>query len=567
MTRARVLQLALGVLAVAYVVFHIAALFTDAVNWDELAFFQRAQDSLATGTLKGGGRPGLAVMPAIPFVTDCEHALTVARGMRMLWSAITFALLAGLFELLRRATRKTTWSWHTAALGTACLALVPLFLRWSLQVRTDQPAAAATVWAGVALLASRNRWWLSAVGGALAATGFLCSQKAVYVAALVGVIVLGDLYIDRSFVWRRELRRVAAAVAGGVLVLVLYHLLVSMFFAPATTVTLDRGLNALTWFRFLLRFRVYQDMVPTVLPQIALLVLVFAAAVRAFRRDTPERRALLVALVIVLLGIAVGRFHTASYPYFWITLGLFPACAIAIGYAGVRELLPRAHVPITAAAWVMMIVLAVKYRAETLEDTQQIQHETFALAERLPADLRGFNTDGLICRVDPDPLPVFFGVHMSTWFGGTEGPQHIEEFLREHRTRPVAFLMRTARVKFPRPIEAFWDAHYVRYRYSIWLAGQPITGSRGTSTELDLLVTGHYRWLANEGARVAVDGVELGPDQKIQLAAGKHVVVIRSDHADGSLVLAIDEPPGPAGPPFYHHMMTRELGGWRRDWW
>lgn len=568
MTRVRAIQLALGLLALAYATSHVIALFTDGVVWDEYAFLQRARESLATGSLQSGGRPGLAVMPALPFVAGCEDVMSVARGMRLLWSAITFALLGGLFMLLRLATRRTTWSWHTAALGTACLALVPVFLRWSLQVRTDQPAIAAALWAGVAVMASRDRWWLAAVGGALAATGFLCSQKAIYVIALVGVIAVGDLYIERGFAWRRELRRFAAAAGGGAVVLGLYHVLVRMFFVAPTMVSLDAGIDLFTWYRFLLRFRMYRDIVPTVLPHLGLLVLVFFAALHAFRRDTPARRALLVALVIVLLGVAVGRFHTASFPYFWMTIGLFPACAIAIGYAGICELLPRAHVPVTALAWLMLVVLAVKYRAETLDDTQRIQRDTFAFAERMPAELRGYNTDGgLLCRGDPDPLPSFFGVHIARRFSGAEGEAYMAQFLREHRSRPIAFVVRTGRVKFPRPVEEFWDSHYVRYNYSLWLAGQAISGARDTTVELDVLVTGRYRWISRDGSRVVVDGKELAPEQELQLAAGKHAVSIGSSAADGMLVLAIAEPPGPTGPPFYDPLLVRELGGWRRDWW
>lgn len=566
MTRTRALQIAFGVLALAYVVAHVAALYTDAANWDEFALLRRAQDSLQTGVLQSGGRPGLAVLPLMPFVDDCTHVMDVVHATRIAWAFITFALLGGVFVLLRIATRRTSTSFYAAAIGTASLALLPLFLRWSLQVRTDQPAVAAALWAGVALFASQKRWWLAAVGGALAATGYLCSQKAVYIVALVGVLLAGDWYIGRDFDWRREAKRVAAAVAGGIVTLLVYRVVVQAMFVPPDTVSLDEGMNRFRWYKMILHYRLYRDIVPTAIPHVALIGLVFAAALHAFRRSTTERRPLLVALVVGLLGIAVGRFHTASFPYFWITIGVFPATTIALGYAGIRELLPRAHLAVIALAWLLMIVLAVRYRAETLADTQAVQRDSFGFVERLPASMRGFNTDGgLICRRDPDPLPVFLGQHVQARFFGKNGPAYAEKFVAEHRTRPVAFIVRSNRVGFPGPVKTFWETHYVLYRAAVWLAGQPIAGARDTRLDLDLVMNGRYRWQAGDG-RITVDGTPLAPGDTIELTAGAHAVTIASDRADGMLVLAVDEPPGPIAP-FYDKLPMLELSGVRRSWW
>ncbi len=560
----------LGLLAVAYAVTHIFASSSDAANWDELALLRRAQEAAITGDLQTGGRPGMGVIALLPIVDGCTSVVNVVDTARLVWAIATFALLGGLFELLRRATRRSPYAWHTAALGTALLAFVPVFLRWSLQIRTDQPAIAAAVWAGVALLASRERFAWAILGGALAATGYLFSQKALYIVALAGVVTAGDLYIAKELDWRREARRAAGFVAGAIAVVGAYKVITPMLWSTPGEMSLDAGFDLLNWYRFILRYRLYPAMVTSLLPHIALLSLILIAAIRAFRRDTEQRRPLLVALVIALLGIGVGRFHTASFPYFWITLGVFPATAIAMGWNGIRELLPRAHVPIAAATWLALLVLGARYRAETLRDTQYAQRATYGLIdEHVPTALKGFSADGaLVCGRGLQPLPVFFGHDISERFSGANGPRYTEDFIQRFRTIPIAFMVQSRVSTFPEVVKKFWSDHYVPYSAAVSLAGHTFTGATNSQHTFDLLVAGRYRWLPGAtAARISIGGTLVTAGDAIELVAGAQTAELLDPVTDGKLVFAIDAPPGPTDLPFYDATQIQELLGNRRSWW
>jgi len=571
----RTAKLALVVLAIAYVIAHvIAALVTEAANWDEFVLLSRAERAVRTGVLDGGGRPGLGVALLVPFVDGCTSTMAVVTTIRIVWCVFTFALLAGLFAFLRGATRRDPDAWQVAALGVALLACVPLFLRWSLQIRTDQPAIAAALWAGVALLASRRTPSLGILAGALAGTGYLFSQKAVYVTALIAVVAAGEHYIDRELVWRRELRRAVGVLVGAGLALGAYKLIIPLVFAsPQRAGSIEGGLDLFRWYRFVLRFRLYGSIVSTVVPHLVLLGLILAAAVRAGRRDTPQRRPLQIAVLVAVLGVAVARFHTASFPYFWITIGVFPAVAIALGWAGIRELLPRAHVPVAIGAWAMVLVLGVVFRAETLRDTQQIQRDTFAFIDReLDLSRRGFHADGgLVCRQDPDPFRVYLGQTITFVLGGAEGQRNTAALIEEFRSRPLAFVIKTSRLaSFPRVVSEFWASHYVLYAHAVMLPGRRIAGAAATTHEVDVIVPGTYRWIpgvASQAARLGIAGTQLRAGETLTLTRGVHRAELLDPVAAGMLVLAVTTPPGATASPFYDEGLILELAGARRDWW
>lgn len=565
----RVLQGALIVLAVAYVIAHIAAVFTESFNWDEFALLARAEAAVRTGVLSGGGRPGLGVLILVPFVDGCSSTTDVLHAARLLWLAFTFALLAGVFVLLRRVARGSDSAWYAAALGTAAFALIPVVMRWSLQVRTDHPAVVLAVWGGVALLASRTRPAWSVVAGLLIGGGYLFSQKAIYVVALVMVLAAGEVFVERKLVWRRDAIRMVGVAVGAVAVIVVYRWLLSRAYTPTQSVSVEGGLELFRWYRLIVGYRVYQGMLPTLWPHIVMLGLLTYALARASRHKSIHLRPLGVAMVVVLLGVAVGAFHAAAFPYFWITLGLFPAAALAIGWPGIRAALPRAAPIVTGGVWLWWLAIAIPYRAETLEDTQQIQRESFAFVQTLPRGLHGIQLDGaLVCRGETAPLPVLLRENMMRRFGGPNGDRNAQAFLEQVQSLPVAYLVRTHRFQaFPEPLRSYWATNYVPYSGAVELAGRRIAGAATQVLSLELFVPGTYRWIAEGSgpARIQIGGRTYDRGALIELSTGPAQLELL-DAVKGVIVLAVDRPPAVSPEPFYDDRPIAEIVGRRRRW-
>ncbi len=563
----RLLAVAWIVLGVAYAVSHIAAIWTESVNWDEFILLYRAEKAARTGVLDSGGRPGLVVVLLAPFVDGCSSAMSTVQAMRIVWAFITLALFAGVFELARRAAWSAPRPWEAAALGTTAFALVPVVLRWSVQVRTDQLAICLALWGGVAALASHRRASWAVLAGVLVGTGYLCSQKALYVAGLTGFVVVADHWRRGDWVFRREVLRIALAITGAVVAVVAYRAIVPMLYTAPTPVGLERGLDLFRWYRSFFGYRVYAGLLPTLWPQILMLGLVVLALARASRVRGAALRTVGVAVVCALLGLGVGAFHAGAFPYFVITLGVFLAVSVAIAWGPVLELVPRTgpRIALVAVSW--MLLHAVPYRHETLIDTQRVQRETLADAEALPATWRGFHPEGaLVCRPDPSPLPFFVSESLAVRFQGPRAAEETARLLDEMRDRPVAFLVRTHRLTaFPLPLVKFWNSHFVHYRGQLSLAGTKVEGPPGFQQVVDFHVAGRYRWWS-DGAVLSVDGKPLRPGEAIDLPAGVHTLLL-AQGGGGSLMLATDRPPTPAGTgSFYDGMALPEISGSRRDW-
>lgn len=559
----------LVLVAAAYGALHIAAVFTESVNWDEFALLYRAEKAARVGVIDGGGRPGLGVVALIPFVDGCTSTTTVVHMTRLVWAAVTLSLLAGVFFFVLRATRRTPHRWQAAVLATALIALVPVFMRWSLQVRTDQPAVAACLWAGVALLASRERTRMALVAGASIGTGYLFSQKAIYVTALIVLIAAGDVFVDRELSWRRELRRAVLVVAGAALALGTYAVVVRGLFEPPAPVSIERGLDLFRWYRDIIGFRVYAGMFETLLPHLLLLGLLMFALARASRTRAEHLRPLIVAMLVVLLGLAVGAFHAAAFPYFWFTLGLFPAVAVGIAWPGILELVPRLSRVLGALAVAWLLYFAVPYRLETLQDTQQVQVSSMRFMDALDPSLRGFHPDGgLVCRRDPSPLPVFLRETVVRWFSGPDADQNTAKLLAEFRSRPVAFLVQTHRVsQFPPVVRAFWQDHYVPYVGPVAIAGRRVHGVMGSVHALEVIVPGTYRWQPiNDGpARISIHGRVIDRGQTFELPLGPASIRLL-DAVDGLVAIDVGSPPRPSHERFYHRLPLAEITGARRRW-
>jgi hypothetical protein len=534
----------------------LAAVRTENVNWDEFALLQRVSEFLRTGRLQGGGRPGLVELLLAPLVRGCDDALEIVWAARSLWVALTLAYLGGLWALARRLPFRRPAPGTDDALALGLLALVPVFARWGLQVRTDQPALACSLWAGVLLLDPRRRAGALAAGGALLGVGYLFSQKALYLGALalllLGVVELSGWWEEEGpGRWRGLLARGAALAAGAAVPVLLYHLALGHLVQLPRQMSLDNGLTTFAYYRRTFGYRAYAAMVPTLVPHLVLLAGMAVATALRWRAPR-DRGALLTGWAVLALGLAVGIFHAAAFPYFWLTLGVFPAVAAALVIGPIRALLPGTGLRAAATAVLATALLAegAASARSVLRDTQAPQREALAFVDRnFGKEARGFHPEGaLFCRDDPAPFPVYFTETILRRFHGPDGPGYTQWFLAEQRSRPVAFLVPShVYGQFPEPVRSFWDQHYLPYSHAVRVAGAAVHGEAGQLVEVDLVAAGTYRWRAvAEGGvapRAAIEGRTLGPGDRIALAAGVHQVRLLDKVRTGMVQLALEEAP------------------------
>ncbi len=556
---------ALLLLAVALVATRLVSVFTVAANWDEFGLLHRADLSAETGVLHGGGRPGLAVLLLLPFVADCTDEIQVVRQARLLWLAVTLVYLGGVAALAAGMQPDPTRRRGDALFAVALLSLVPAFLEWSLQVRTDQLALAGGAWGGAALLASRRQLALAPLAGALFAFGFLASQKAAYLAALAGVLAAGVLLLERDLRPRRELLRallcagsaaslVAAfpALLGGVLAVPEGH-------ASQTTLSGDSlrsGLSIFDFYRRTIGLSQYVGMLPTLVPHGVLLLALAAATRKAWRARTPDAARLALAWVVLASGSLVAAFHAAAFAYFWMTLGLFPALAFALAREPLARLLPspRARAGAGAALALALGLPAAAQAGFLLLDSQAVQRETFAFVHRNlePTDAGFHPESGLFCQRGVPPIPTHFSQTIQRRFAGPRRELNTAKMLGTFREEPIKFIVQSFRLnQFPVELRRFWAENYQPYRASVFLAGRELRGGPDAPLDFELIVSGRYRWLPFAAPQpVEIDGVGVEPGQSLELGAGPHGARFAAEAA-GILVLAVADPPGPAPLAFY----------------
>ncbi|MFQ5415603.1 MAG: hypothetical protein ACE5FL_01015 [Myxococcota bacterium] len=555
-------------LVALYVASRIAAGFTVAANWDEFALLDRAATSARTGVLGGGGRPGLATLVLMPFAADCQDEIAAVRQARMLWVGFTLCFLAGLGALLRQVCAHSKHTTSDAWLGVGLLALVPAFLEWSLQVRTDQLALAFGLWGGVALLASRQRPAWALVSGLLFGAGYLATQKIVYVAALVGVLALGQLRAARELRPGREaLRGVLAAAAFAATV---------AGFDAATAVRLDvpdghsamssltpavvgQQLSEFAYYRKTIGYSQYLEILPTLGPHLFLLAALVVVTAASSRRRALRTEPLWVAWATLAVGACVAAFHASAFAYFWMTLGLFPAVALAVSGDSLRAALPgpRARVAAlaTAGVWLVLGAQGVFRAAELSIDTQAVQRESLAFVHRNFDDSdSGFHPEhGPFCRNEPKPFNLYFSQVLYRHFAGEQRETYTRNFLANLRSRRVKFVVESFRLnQFPVEIRRFLAENYQPYRASVFVAGRQLAGASGESVDFELIVPGRYRWLPFEApSRLRIGGHTLAPGETAELDVGSHRADFVEDVAGGMLVLAVNDPPDVAPLSFY----------------
>ncbi len=545
----------------------IATVYRENVNWDEFGLLHHVSWSAESGVLHSAGRPGLAVVALLPLLGDCPDEMSVIHRARLLWLGITVLLLGGLAALVAEMRRDSATRWREAGLAVALLAMVPAFLQWSIEVRTDQIALAGGLWGGAVLLASRRRPVLAVLAGLLFAIGYLATQKVVYTCLLAGVLTLADLWLWRRLEIRREALRVGLALAAAAATIALFYAAVGFFENPNAVpaaaneaLTPAYGMRVFDFYRKTIGYSQYAALLPGLLPHAALLLLLIAASCSPRCRQGEDRRLLVLAWVVLVLGVAVGLFHAAAFGYFWMTLGLFPAVGLALAWHPTQPLLDRLSVGrrrlVVLGFWCVLTLPALQQAADLLRDTQSVQRSSLAFVERnFGAGEEGFQPEGAIfCRAGERPLPVFYSQLLFNLFGS--GEQRAEDstgwLLAHFNQRQVRFLVQSWRFEqFPAAVREFWSEHYLPYRDAVWVAGRSFDGSQRAPV-FDLIVDGEYRWVPLAGPlSIRIDGQVLEPGQRTRLAAGRHRANLGDRPGPGVLVLAIADPPGDEGRRFY----------------
>jgi hypothetical protein len=564
----RVRILLLGLAVALYAATRVAAVFTVAANWDEFALLDRAANTAETGVLEGGGRPGLATLLLTPFAADCHDEIATLRHARLLWAGITLCFLAGLAVLLGRACAHSSRRRADVWLGVGLLALVPAFLEWSIQIRADQLALAFGIWGCVALLASQRNVALSGLAGLLFGAGYLATQKVVYVGSLAVVLALGQLYRTREFRPARESLRAAACAAAFVAVVVAFQIATTTAMEvpreqsaleSLTPAVISKQMSEFDYYRNTVGFSQYLEILPTLTPHLLLFAALLATTVANLRARRARAEGLWIAWAVLAVGVAIGAFHASAFAYFWMTLGLFPAVALAVAADSLRSALPAGREQITrlatAGLWLVLGTLGIARMAELSIDTQSVQRESLTFLHRnFEAADTGFHPEhGPFCRREADPIRVYFSQVIFRHFAGDSREIRIRRLIEELRGRPVKFVVQSFRLnQFPVEIRRFLADNYQPYRASVFVAGRRLTGSAGERSEFELIVPGRYRWLPFTGPKpIQIGSRTLSPGKTAEFDAGQYTANFVEDVPGGILVLALYDAPAKAPLTFY----------------
>lgn len=541
----------------------VSAVFSVAFNWDEFVILDRAARSLAEGLLLGGGHGGLSELLLMPFVSECTDEIAVGRRARLLWLGISVVQLAGLALLIWELLPERPQRLHDTLLGVAALALLPVTLEWSLQVRTDHIAVAGATFGGALLLMSRRRVALAALAGLAFGIGWLSSQKLAYLALLMLCLEVGTLVLTRDWQPRREAMRAVALGAVAFGTTSLYRAGVGLLFSvreshPTSPVPdaswVANYLDLFDFYRRTLGYDQHLAVLPGLLPHGVVFFGLALASVAAFQRGGAGLdRSIPLAWGSLALGVAVALFHAAAFGYFWLTLSIFLAVAVALALEPARTTLPlRWQTRTTALLWCAIAIPGVLQSLTLLEDTQQVQRESLRFVDRnfRPED-PGFHPEsGVFCGVQPMGTWLSQSIYKHLGPGAEDNiPRVIERFERAE----IHYLVQSFRLnQFPLPIRRFFAEHYQPYRASVFVAGRQLAGTPGETQEFDLLIPGVYRWLPFEGPhKVRIDGHELLPGATLALDTSPHRAQFDEPVPGGALVLALREPPGLAPLPFY----------------
>jgi MFS family permease len=532
-----------------------------AFNWDEFAVLNDVARTAEEGVLHSGGHAGLPQAALVPLVAGCTDEIDVGRDARIAWLLLTWVGLAGVFALLVQLLPPGTHRIHDAALGTALLGLAPVFLEWSLQVRTDQVAFAGGAWGAAALVASRRLPALALVAGLCFGIGWLGTQKLAYLAALGGLLTAGDLFVRGEWRARRELVRLAASGVGAAVVVFGWSVLVSALFevreshpALSGTESVAGYLDLFAFYRNTIGYSQYVAALPTLGIHIAL----FAAMLVAALASPPARtRRLALAWATAALALAVGAFHAAAFAYFLMILGFLVCTALTLSLPSLRAALeprwPDATRLASPVLWGGLLLFAALHSIDTLRDTQAVQRDSLRFVHRsFSPESAGFHPEkALFCGAN-QPMRLWFSQHIYQAFESDAREKRIARMITRFRSEPVYYLVQSFRLnQFPVEIRRFWGEHYQPYRDSVFVAGRRLAGNAGDREAFEMLMSATYRWLPVGADTIRVDGQSLSPGATAFLGAGTHSAAFEADGTRGLLVLALEDPPREAPLPFY----------------
>jgi hypothetical protein len=537
----------------------IVAVFTENLNWDEFALLHRAELSARTGELMGGGRPGLATLLLLPLAANCRDAIDALIQARLFWTGIVLTSAVAFWLLLRAVVRPSEHRWAAVATGVGLWVLSPPFLRFSTQLRTDQPAVLFGLLGGLALVASRERTAWAALAGILFGIGFLFTQKLLYVAALAGVLAGGQLLINEEWQPRREAVRVL--LTGGVflLVIVLYRQLMATVAGPPAMLPVTGAMSTFAHYREAVGWSSYRRMLPSLIPQLLILLFLAVAAGDWLRGHRRFGRELIVVAAVLLVGAAVALFHAARFPYFYIVLGLFPAAmgALLIGPIFGMVARPQSRLAFLAMVWIPLALLAVGQAERLIADDQGHQRASLAfVARNFSIDAHGFNSRAAFaCRQEANPFPTWFHEHVRARFESEPAAEENTRWLmQEFRSRPVAFMIPPLPWEpYPAELWSFWATRYVQYSGPVHVPGRKLRGSPGSSGTFEVILPGEYVWLpaSPESGPIDIAGMTLHAGSTVLLDQPGEYRLALPEGGEGSLVLALPEPPTPLVRHFY----------------
>lgn len=553
---------------ILWTLFHAYWMLTENVNWDEFALLARARESVLSGVLHTGGRPGLGTLALVPFVRECGDVIAAVRWARFAWTGFGLSILIAFWILLRKVLPGRDKSdVSDRLLGLSLLGLTPAFLRYSIQVRTDQPAVALGLFGSVALVTSRNRSILALLAGVLFGTGFLFSQKLAYVAALGGLLAIGDTLRYGRPDLRRDLGRVGLTLAGAIGTLVVYHMIMAATFGDVPPPVSRGYLGAFEFYRMSDEYQYYRRMAPGLLPHTLLSLFVIAGFHRGPRPLLPSTASRVrLAAAVVALGIVVGGFHAAATPYFWMTLGLYPAIALVLALPIARQAFrsERTQQASMATLWSLLLLIAGVTATDLSRDSQRVQRESLDFVDRnMSSEDIGFHPEkALLCRDDPSPMPTYFEQNIRRdFYVSSSRDKNRSEFIQEFTDRPISFILESYRLsEFPEEIRVFWETHYVRYGETVFVAGQHMDLQGYESLQFPVIVSGDYRWTPDGhsgGTSIRVSSTELAPGGVVQLAAGEHTITAAERPVSGILALRMSDPPAGDSASFF-----KRFGNW-----